>query len=157
MKTPFSQRNFALLVLFGLLLVIAVSGGRRSEDGRETSGGKHAVNFEYQTRSAKDTVPSESGPRLKIEFNVAEQRELQLLPGVGPKLAEELIRYRDANYPVVELGVLLEVPGIGPSKLGEMEPYLDFGPQQLTSPQVLANDSRASGTAATQPLDNALP
>ena len=42
------------------------------------------------------------------------------LPGVGPVLAERIVAYRDENGPFESTEDLLDVPGIGESKLEAM-------------------------------------
>ena len=52
-----------------------------------------------------------------IDLNRADSSQLQKLPGVGPVLAERIVARREANGPYRSVEDLLEVPGIGESKL----------------------------------------
>jgi competence protein ComEA len=56
----------------------------------------------------------------RVRINSADATALEGLPGVGPVLAERIVAYRDAHGPFVALEDLLEVPGIGESKLAAM-------------------------------------
>ena len=47
-----------------------------------------------------------------ISINRAEAWLLEALPGVGPKLAQDIIAYREANGPFLATEELLLVPGI---------------------------------------------
>lgn len=51
-----------------------------------------------------------------VNLNTATAAELELLPGIGPALAEAIITYRDDNGPFLTLEELMDVPGIGPAK-----------------------------------------
>jgi len=57
----------------------------------------------------------EQGGRVRI--NQADAGDLQSLPGVGPVLAERIVAYRDEHGQFEAPEDLLDVPGIGESKL----------------------------------------
>ncbi|MFZ4722409.1 MAG: ComEA family DNA-binding protein [Phycisphaerales bacterium] len=59
-----------------------------------------------------------------VDLNQAGLRELQVLPGVGPALAERIVRDRDARGPFAGLGDLDRVPGIGPAFLERIRPHV---------------------------------
>jgi competence protein ComEA len=56
----------------------------------------------------------------RVRVNQADASELDSLPGVGPVLAERIVSYRDLNGPFQAVEDLLDVPGIGESKLAAM-------------------------------------
>jgi competence protein ComEA len=56
----------------------------------------------------------------RVRVNQADAAELDMLPGVGPVLAERIVGYRDENGPFGSVEDLLDVPGIGESKLAAM-------------------------------------
>lgn len=66
-----------------------------------------------------DSSLSEAGDGL-ISINRAGESELEALPGVGPVLAANIIKYRDANGPFREVEDLLQVSGIGEAKLASI-------------------------------------
>jgi competence protein ComEA len=55
-----------------------------------------------------------------VDINSATLSDLDALPGVGPSTAQAIIDYRIANGPYVSVDDLLNVRGIGPSKLAAM-------------------------------------
>jgi len=59
-----------------------------------------------------------SGTLLNI--NTATAPELELLPGIGPALAQSIVAYREAHGLFRALEDLLDVPGIGPAKLEQV-------------------------------------
>lgn len=62
-------------------------------------------------------VPSDGG---LIALNRASAQDLEALPGVGPVLAERIVAFRDANGPFSTVEDLLQVPGIGETKLASI-------------------------------------
>ena len=55
-----------------------------------------------------------------VDINSATLADLDALPGVGPSTAQAIIDYRIANGPYASVDDLLNVRGIGPSKLAAM-------------------------------------
>lgn len=63
----------------------------------------------------------------KVDLGSASAEVIETLPGVGPKLAQEIVRFREKRGPIRKVEDLLGVKGIGPKKLSQLEPYLIFG------------------------------
>lgn len=55
-----------------------------------------------------------------ISLSQASASELETLPGVGPVLAERIVAHREAHGPFESVEGLLEVSGIGESKLASL-------------------------------------
>ncbi len=64
------------------------------------------------------------GNSFAVDLNSATVDELAVLPGLGPKLAREIVDYRLAHGPFHRPEDLLQVPGIGPQKLEAIRGYL---------------------------------
>ena len=63
-----------------------------------------------------------------LDPNLAPADSLELLPGIGPALADSIVKYRAIqNFDSLE--DLLRVPGIGPKTLDKMKPYLEVSSQ----------------------------
>lgn len=55
-----------------------------------------------------------------VDLNRATADELQTLPGVGPVIAARIVAHREENGPFTTIEDLLDVPGIGETKLAEL-------------------------------------
>jgi len=55
-----------------------------------------------------------------IDLNTASATDLESLPGVGPVLAERIVAFRTERGPFLTVEDLLDVSGIGESKLASM-------------------------------------
>ena len=53
----------------------------------------------------------------QVNINTAGVEELTQLKRIGPKYAEKIVAYRDANGPFKSADELVNVPGIGPKTL----------------------------------------
>lgn len=62
-----------------------------------------------------------------ININTAEIALLTELPGVGQSLAQRIVAYREENGLFADVQDLLNVSGIGKSKLEELLPYITIG------------------------------
>lgn len=63
-------------------------------------------------------------PLTPIDLNLATRAELQLLPGIGPSMAERIDAYRILHGPYASVDELRKVPGIGPKTLERLRPWL---------------------------------
>jgi len=62
-----------------------------------------------------DAGDESAGDRL--DLNQATAPELEMLPGIGPSLAQKIVDFRDQHGRFGTVEDLLNVPGIGPAKL----------------------------------------
>jgi competence protein ComEA len=65
--------------------------------------------------------PAGSGP---LDLNAATAEQLDTLPGIGPATARSIITYRTRHGRFRSVTELLEVPGIGPTKLEALRPLV---------------------------------
>jgi competence protein ComEA len=62
-----------------------------------------------------------------LDLNRADAAALDGLPGIGPATAAAIIAFREENGPFGALEDLLNVPGIGPAKLAQLEGLVVVG------------------------------
>lgn len=112
--------------------LVVLPAGARLADGVAAAGGTtrdadlERVNLAVLLQDGQQVVipgiqeagaPAEAAADGKIHLNTATPAELEELPGVGPVLAERIAAYRDENGPFQAVEDLLDVSGIGESKL----------------------------------------
>lgn len=62
-----------------------------------------------------------------ININQADNQQLQLLPGIGEKLADNIVRYRNETGPFLSIEDLQNVAGIGPDIFNQISHYITVG------------------------------
>lgn len=60
----------------------------------------------------------------QVNINTATAQELQLLPRVGPALAQRIVDFRSANGPFKAPEELARVKGIGEKSFARLAPYV---------------------------------
>ena len=60
----------------------------------------------------------------KVNINTGSESQLALLPGIGPKLATEIIKYRTNNGNFKTLDDIKKVSGIGEKKLEHIREHI---------------------------------
>ena len=65
---------------------------------------------------------------LPLPINRADQEELIQLPGIGPKLSERIISFREGQGPITGPEDLRRIHGIGPKMTARLTPLLCFAP-----------------------------
>jgi competence ComEA-like helix-hairpin-helix protein len=69
-----------------------------------------------------------SEPARKINLNSATSEELQTIPGIGPSLAQRILRYREEAEAFLSKDELLAIPGIGPVLYDQISEWLTVVP-----------------------------
>ncbi|HEY6879768.1 MAG TPA: helix-hairpin-helix domain-containing protein [Polyangiales bacterium] len=118
MHTTHKARH-ALVALLGLVGVAALA--------RQGELRWAARAHEPTTEQAREAVGGE-GDRLRdgkpIDLNRASPAELELLPGIGPKLARDIVEARTKRGRFPNVDALDGVRGVGPKKLARLRPFL---------------------------------
>jgi len=63
-----------------------------------------------------------------VDINQATAEELQLIPGLGPKLIESILRHRDELGGFQSLDQLADIPGIKAQRVRVLTRYLRLSP-----------------------------
>ena len=122
------RARVALLFLTGSLVVGAIvalldyGDPRRFEDFHVVHGAVPVPQLALADEGAAAAgVPTERQP---LALNSATQRELMLLPLIGPKTAALILQHRDQHGPFAAVESLAEIKGIGPRTLERLRPLV---------------------------------
>ena len=89
---------------------------------------------EFQVLPGVVEVPAETaGDSLDVsrgilDLNAATASDLERLPGIGPKIAERIVRYREKSGPFRSVEALKDVRGIGDRTLEKLIPLITVEP-----------------------------
>lgn len=67
-------------------------------------------------------------PAHPLDLNVANVKELEQVPGIGPKTAQAIVDFRQKSGRFRRVEDLRAIKGISQDKLGKMRPYLKVTP-----------------------------
>lgn len=138
MFASFTQGEKTLLGFFALLL----AGGLGAEAFWDSSSKKTlfmpVTSVSTGTVELKSPRSGQSNTKLnkalapdgKVDVNNASAEVLQTLPGVGPRLAEEIIGSRKALGGFRSEADMDKVPGIGPAMLAKLSPHVSYASMQ---------------------------
>lgn len=72
-----------------------------------------------------ESTPPAPAPEILIDVNNASAAELELLPRIGPKLAERIVQHRESNGHFETIEDLDDVFGIGPRTVLAVAPHAE--------------------------------
>ncbi len=84
---------------------------------------QHDVN-QKELAEALDVVVESTVNTVGADLNTASPALLQYISGIGPKMAEAIVAYRDANGAFTTRKALQEVPGLGPKTFVQAAGFL---------------------------------
>jgi competence ComEA-like helix-hairpin-helix protein len=85
---------------------------------------KHQTHQQEQIQTAADHKPI----KLLIDLNSADPHTLELLPSIGPKIAERIVEDRELNGPYESIEDLDRVSGIGPKTIDRVQDWVMVSP-----------------------------
>ena len=74
-------------------------------------------------------------PAHPLDLNVANVKELEQVPGIGPKTAQAIVDFRHKSGRFHRVEDLLAIKGISQRKLDKMRPYLKVTPSPRHRPR----------------------
>ena len=90
--------------------------------GTLSTADMHALNLAEPIRDgARYSVPV---LRATVNVNIASASELESVPGISRTVAQAIVNHREASGAFTEVDQLLDVPGIGPSTLAAIRPFV---------------------------------
>lgn len=75
----------------------------------------------YVPKKGEAAVNGLPVPDGKIQINIATKEQLEKITGIGPRKAENIIKYREQHGPFQKVEDLLEVDGIGEKSLEKIK------------------------------------
>ncbi len=118
--------------VFFLLFIgcILIAGNAQAKAPQEKTSKQQTVKVEKEkaekkARSAKATAKQAKTTTQKVNVNTADAKTLQTLPGIGPKIAEQIIQHREKQK-FSSAEDLLQVKGIGEKNLKKLLPLISF-------------------------------
>jgi len=117
-----------IIVLFLALALLGLGIGLWS--GRKRPEIESRKGPQQQIAATKAEIKPRNTRRIELDLNSATESELTSLRGVGPVLAKRIVAYRGKNGPFICVEELLNVKGIGPSTLADIEREVFCGPKQ---------------------------
>ena len=88
--------------------------------------GRYMVSTE-RTASSSELLPEEEPETGPVNINTAGREALATLPGIGEKLAERIVAYREEHGRFETVEELVNVSGIGEGKLSALREYVSVG------------------------------
>lgn len=109
--------GLALLLCLGFALTLPLGGGGETAAPQLRSMAAQPEEILVGGDADTDRTPLELLPGEVLDLNSATAKELQKLPGIGEKLAQAIVDFREQNGPFQTVEDLLQVPGIGEKRL----------------------------------------
>ena len=101
-------------ILMAAILGIAVSAAAASAQNKSTT-----------QKAATGATATSAAP---VNLNTATAEQLATIPGVGPKMAERIIDYRQKNGGFKKVEDLMNVSGVGEKSFLKMKPLITVAP-----------------------------
>jgi competence ComEA-like helix-hairpin-helix protein len=87
--------------------------------------------FLADSRGISDKQP----PAKPLDLNTATVEQLEQLPGVGPRTAKEIVKFREKSGPFRRVEDLLAIRGITKRRLEKLRPYVIVTPPTAATRQ----------------------
>lgn len=120
---------------FALLIIVTPMQKREERPARMEGVAPPSAVSLSKVVSSQEIIPRNIIPQRKpteiipkvININTASLKALKTLPHIGPKIAERIIKYRQAYGPFQSLEEITKVAGIGPKTLEKIKGRITVG------------------------------
>lgn len=117
------KNKSVVVLLFCTVIFVAFAVGFLT--GRTV--GSSNVLVSYSNSSQDSTSANIVTSDIKIDINTADFSLLCELPGIGPKLAERILEYRNSNGSFQSIDDLTNISGIGEKLLQSLKDFISVG------------------------------
>jgi competence protein ComEA len=114
--------NLCVALIFSLSLCFAVVPSDSFAKASDTTSTVEKA----KNKTTTETKKTAKTATKVVNINTADKKTLTQLPGVGPKTADSILKYRKANGKFKSATDLMNVKGIGEKTLEKMKPFLKF-------------------------------
>ncbi|MDE0146537.1 MAG: helix-hairpin-helix domain-containing protein [Nitrospira sp.] len=121
-----------LLLLSGAMGVLSFVGLLESPSQPAPSDALSVQQADASTGDSSQSSPVRVADVGRVDMNRGSAEDLLHLPGIGPVLAERIIRYRREHGKFGSIRDIQNVKGIGEKRLAQLEPYIHIDDQALS-------------------------
>ena len=120
----FTARDRIAIAVLGALILVGW-GARLVRFRTAPDDGVRVIRDAVTTPAAPSAVSRAAWPSsARIDLNHATAAELETLPGIGPKRAADIVRWRAEHGPFRQPRDLMNVGGIGRKTYDRIAPYI---------------------------------
>jgi len=119
--------NLAERLRDGEELVVPARGAEPAFSRSSAVARRGSPHHRSSHRGSSGRKPRKPPPDAPVDVNSADAAALETIPGIGPRLAERIVAFRESNGPFGSAEELLDVNGVSERLLEEISPYLTFG------------------------------
>ena len=121
-----------LLMFLAVVCLAAIPAAAQQAAPEKTAKPAQAEN-PAKPVAANPAKPAGAATPL-VNINTATQAQLESLPGLGPKVAERILEYRQKNGVFKKVEDLMNVKGIGEKSFLKLKPLLTVSDKEKTAP-----------------------
>ena len=126
-KSRFAAGVLALFTAFVLVCGTWYLARTSSPEPYRVNTARRPIAEEEETEGGEETRPASLLPGERIDVNTADVYDLQRLPGIGEKRAQDIIVWREEHGSFRTVDELTNISGIGPATLESLRPYAEAG------------------------------
>ena len=125
--------GFKLLLLAGTMGFLSFAGLLESPSSSAPSNALSMQQVDTPTGRQPESLTVTVADVGHVDINHGTADDLRRLPGIGPVLAERIIRHRQEHGKFSSIRDIQNVKGIGAKKFAQLEPYIHIDGSALSS------------------------